>query len=149
MSTPDDKTSRLLPRRPQIISPTYSTPPMVSETPTAAPHPAAPVTPQPLTRPVQPMYAPNATNAEYPESASYENAIDFATHSWDLATGGLKTLTAKREFPTRLDRRSAETAQETYESSSTRNYMFAMIVLVCVIIMLIGGGIVLFVMLQP
>jgi len=79
---------------------------------------------------------------------SYEHAIDFATHSWDLATGGLKTLTAKREFPTRLDRRSTELSQDLGESSSTRGYMLAMIVLVCVIFMLIGGGVILFVMLQ-
>jgi len=84
-----------------------------------------------------------------PESLAYEHAIDFATHSWDLKTGGLKTLTAKRELPTRLDRRSAEVSQDLRESSSTRSYMFAMIVLVCVIFMLIGGGVILFVILQP
>ncbi len=83
------------------------------------------------------------------EHASYEHAIDFATHSWDLKTGGLKTLTAKRELPTRLDRRTAEVSQDLRESSSTRSYMFAMIVLVCVIFMLIGGGVILFVILQP
>lgn len=83
------------------------------------------------------------------EPVAYEHAIDFATHSWDLKTGGLKTLTAKRELPTRLDRRSAEVSQELHESSSTRSYMFAMIVLVCVIFMLIGGGVILFVILQP
>lgn len=84
-----------------------------------------------------------------PEHASYEHAIDFATHSWDLKTGGLKTLTAKRELPTRLDRRSAEVSQDLRELPSTRSYMFAMIVLVCVIFMLIGGGVILFVILQP
>jgi hypothetical protein len=80
---------------------------------------------------------------------TYEHAIDFATHSWDLKTGGLKTLTAKRELPTRLDRRSAEASQDLHESPSTRSYMFAMIVLICVIFMLIGGGVILFVILQP
>jgi hypothetical protein len=85
---------------------------------------------------------------EQSENTSFEHAIDFATHSWDLATGGLKTLTAKREFPTRLDRRSSEVSQDTSEVVSTRNYVFAMIVLICVIFMLIGGGIILFVMLQ-
>ncbi|GAC1425853.1 MAG: hypothetical protein PVS3B3_26110 [Ktedonobacteraceae bacterium] len=83
------------------------------------------------------------------EHMSYEHAIDFATHSWDLKTGGLKTLTAKRELPTRLDRRSADVSQDLRESPSTRSYMFAMIVLVCVIFMLIGGGVILFVILQP
>jgi hypothetical protein len=83
------------------------------------------------------------------QPVAYEHAIDFATHSWDLKTGGLKTLTAKRELPTRLDRRSAELSQEVSDTSSTRNYMFAMIVLVCVIFMLIGGGVILFVIIQP
>ena len=87
--------------------------------------------------------------AAQPEHMSYEHAIDFATHSWDLKTGGLKTLTAKRELPTRFDRRSSELPQEVHMSSSASNYTFAMIVLVCVIFMLIGGGVILFVMLQP
>ena len=65
-----------------------------------------------------------------PGLIAYEHAIDFATHSWDLKTGGLKTLTAKRELPTRLDRRSAEVSQDLRESLTTRSYMFAMIVLV-------------------
>lgn len=95
-------------------------------------------------RPATPIPA-----TEQPENMVYEHAIDFATHSWDLRTGGLKTLTAKRELPTRLDRRSLELSQDFRESPSTRSYMFAMIVLVCVIFMLIGGGVILFVMLQP
>ena len=153
VSTPDEKTSRLLPRRPQIISPAHSIPPVVSETPIAVPYSAGPATPFPqatsLPPPRNASPARPQSAAEQPENASYENAIDFATHSWDLATGGLRTLTAKREFPTRLDRRSAEASPDAYESSSTRNYVFAMIVLICIIVMLIGGGVVLFVMLQP
>lgn len=75
----------------------------------------------------------------------HEHALDFATHSWDLATGGLKTLTAKRELPTRSDRRSAEKLPD----ATSRSYMYALIILSCILLMLIGGGVVLFVMLQP
>ncbi len=81
------------------------------------------------------------------ERADHEHAIDFATSSWDLATGGLKTLTAKRELPLRPDRRSTGMVPDILATS--RSYMFALVILLCVLLMLIGGGIVLFVMLQP
>ena len=70
-----------------------------------------------------------------------------ASSSWDLATGGLKTLTAKRELPLRPDRRSTGMVPDILATS--RSYMFALVILLCVLLMLIGGGIVLFVMLQP
>jgi hypothetical protein len=76
-----------------------------------------------------------------------EHAIDFATHSWDLATGGLKTFTAKREFPMRPERRVIEVTET--EKEATRNYMLVLVIMLCLILMLIGAGIVLFVMLQP
>lgn len=82
-----------------------------------------------------------------PYKTDHEHAIDFATSSWDLATGGLKTLTAKRELPLRPDRRSTGVVPDILATS--RSYMFALVILVCVLLMLIGGGIVLFVMLQP
>lgn len=78
---------------------------------------------------------------------AHEHAIDFATHSFDLATGGLKTLTAKRELPTLSDRRNVETLPD--EMATSRSYTYALIILTCVVLMLIGGGVVLFVMLQP
>ena len=78
---------------------------------------------------------------------AHEHAIDFATHSFDLATGGLKTLTAKRELPTLSDRRNVETPPD--EMATSRSYTYALIILTCVVLMLIGGGVVLFVMLQP
>ena len=150
MPTSNAQPFRQFPRRQQIISPTHSIPPSVpqegqnvmqtpfpSATPSAFPRsstPGRPATPAPATE---------------QSEMSYEHAIDFAIHSWDLATGGLKTLTAKREFPTRLDRRLTELPPDFHESSSTRSYTLAMIVLVCVIFMLIGGGVILFVMLQP
>ena len=74
-------------------------------------------------------------------------AIDFAGNSWDLATGGLKTLTAKRELPPRVERRVNDLPAGG--AAPQRSYAFALVILACVIVMLISGGIVLFVMLQP
>jgi len=152
VSTSDAQPSRLLPRRPRVILPPHSIPASSASEVFDAHNAVSYPTPTPVTlprtslpmRPVTPLPV-----VEQPENASYEHAIDFATHSWDLKTGGLKTLTAKREFPTRLDRRSSDVSQDFQTLSSTRNYMFAMIVLVCVIFMLIGGGVILLVMLQP
>ncbi len=73
-------------------------------------------------------------------------ATDFASHSWDLATGGLKTLTAKRELPLRIEQRTSE---QLLEQATQRSYAFALMLLVCALIMLISGGIVLFLMIQP
>lgn len=152
MPTSDAQPSRLLPRRPHVIEPPSLIPPAqvpgVPDTHNALSYPAhTPVTPPRTSLPMRPLTP--TPGSKQPEPIAYEHAIDFATHSWDLKTGGMKTLTAKRELPTRLDRRSAEVSQDLRESSSTRSYMFAMIVLVCVIFMLIGGGVILFVILQP
>ena len=81
------------------------------------------------------------------DQAAHEHAIDFATHSWDLATGGLKTLTAKRELPARPERRMKDTMQDV--SVASHSYTSLLILLGCVVLMLIGVGVVLFVMLQP
>ncbi len=81
------------------------------------------------------------------DDTEHKHAIDFATRSLDLATGGMKTLTAKRELPMRPDRRARSAA--VHEQALARNYTFALIMLVCLVLMLIGGGVVLFVMLQP
>ena len=77
----------------------------------------------------------------------YERTVDFATYSWDLATGGLKTLTAKRELPSLLERRPTEKLSPD-KTGVPRNYTFLLIVLLCLILMLISGGVVIFVMLQ-
>lgn len=132
LPTPDAQSSEFSQRRPHSIPPTYSIParPQVVQ-------PTSLTTPPPI-RPAPGIF----------DKTTHEHAIDFATHSWDLATGGLKTLTAKREFPTRSDRRSADPLQQQMQSMS-RNYMFALITLSCIVLMLIGGGIILFVMLQP
>ncbi len=98
-----------------------------------------------------PYVAPDAASAppasEPLVTVDHEHALDFASHSWDLATGGLKTLTAKRELPIRAERRASGVVPDILATS--RSYMFALVIMVCVVLMLIGGGIVLFVMLQP
>jgi hypothetical protein len=76
-----------------------------------------------------------------------DSATNFATNSWDLAAGGLKTLTAKRELPPRLERRS--TKQVSGSTAAPRSYMFPLVILACIVVMLISGGIVIFMMLQP
>jgi len=125
--TPDARSSRLLPRRPHAAPPPHSMPANTSYIP-------AP--------PSSPAFPPSGIGA--PNKSAHEHAIDFATHSWDLATGGLKTLTAKREFPVRPDRRSAD----TLPNEMSRSYLFALIILICIVVTLIGAGIVLFFMLQ-
>ena len=77
----------------------------------------------------------------------HDRANDFTAHSWDLATGGLKALTAKRELPPRLDRRPSGSLPEI--TPAPRNYTFALVLLACFVVMLISGGVVLFVMIQP
>lgn len=89
----------------------------------------------------------SASAANPVEDDEYDRAIDFASHSWDLATGGLKTLTAKREFPSMIDRRPTSVLPEA-TPSAPRASVFLLVVLICVILMLISGGIILFIMLQ-
>jgi hypothetical protein len=119
----------------QAVSPTHS----ISDTF------ATPPLPPQVASPKTPPFPTFKDGSCY--KTDHEHAIDFATSSWDLATGGLKTLTAKRELPLRLDRRSSDMVPDILATS--RSYMFALVILVCVLLMLIGGGIVLFVMLQP
>jgi hypothetical protein len=120
-----------IPRRPQMISPTHSMP----EQP-AFPH-SPHIVPPSSVRSIH-------GNAEQPD---HEHAIDFATHSWDLATGGLKTLTAKRELPIRPDRRATGVVPDKFTASHSS--LFGLVLLACAVLMLIGGGMVLFVMLRP
>ncbi len=97
----------------------------------------------PVPSPLDPLASETETSAKI----AHERAMDFATHSWDLATGGLKTLTAKRELPPRLERRAAEHTSNA--SVTPRHSMFPLVILACIVIMLISGGIVLFMMVQP
>ena len=106
----------------------------------ATPFPSAPLAPRPFPGSV-------ASSTELAEKMAHEHALDFATHSWDLATGGLKTLTAKRELPPRIERRIMETMADTPPPS--RSYALLLAILVSIMLMLIGGGVILFVMLQP
>lgn len=94
-----------------------------------------------------PKQPPTPSLADPFDDAAHEHAVDIATHSLDLATGGLKTMTAKRELPTRPERRAADVLPDALALS--RSYTFALVILVCVVLMLIGGGVVLFVLLQP
>ena len=97
--------------------------------------------PTPATAPLSP--------AGFSDQVAHERAIDFASHSWDLATGGLKTLTAKRELPPLPDRMLSGKLQEPVDTDTPQGYTFILIILACVLLMLISGGVVLFVMLQP
>ena len=87
------------------------------------------------------------SDAGFSDEIGQDRALDFASHSWNLATGGLKTLTAKRELPALLERRPTQKPSDT--TSVPRSYVFMLVILVCLVLMLISGGIVLFVMLQP
>jgi hypothetical protein len=91
---------------------------------------------------------PHGSETELSAAIARERATNFATHSWDLATGGLKTLTAKRELPPRLERRTAA-GQLPAEPATPRSYTFLLVILACLLVMLISGGIVLFMVLQP
>ncbi len=111
----------------------------MAPTPLAPPFPSAPLAPRPF-----PGYVVPST--ELPDKMVHEHALDFATHSWDLATGGLKTLTAKRELPPRIERRGIEAIPDPVPP---RSYALTLAMLVSIVLMLIGGGVILFVMLQP
>jgi len=137
LPNPDAQSAQSISHPPQQpISPTHS----ISDAPATPALPAQAAFPKTLS---SPTFKDGLSHKE----ADHEHAIDFATSSWDLATGGLKTLTAKRELPLRPDRRSTGVVPDILATS--RSYMFALVILVCVLLMLIGGGIVLFVMLQP
>ena len=86
---------------------------------------------------------------EHADRIVHERAIDFASSSWDLATGGLKTLTAKRQLPPLPDRRLSEKLPEPTDMDIPRSYAFLLVVLACLILMLISAGIVLWIMFQP
>ncbi len=87
--------------------------------------------------------------ADKPEG---ERATDLAAQSWDLASGGLKILTAKRELPYLSDRRPADkllNLPELLEAAVTpRSDIFILVIMVCIVLMLISGGIVLLMMLS-
>ena len=136
LPTPDAQSPRFLSQQ------THSTH-SIHSIPTNHSIPATPVSSSLTSTSLNPL----ASETETSSTIARKRATDFATHSWDLATGGLKTLTAKRELPPRLERRA--TKQLSDAPITPRSYMFPLVILVCIVIMLISGGIVLFMMLQP
>jgi hypothetical protein len=127
LPTPDAQT-------PKTLSP-YAHPASAAHSnPTAS----APSTPS--------AYATHSTSTTETSEIRLSAAADFS-HSWDLATGGLKTLTAKRELLPRQQRRVADVPLP--EPAPASGYMFLLVMVACVVIMLISGGVVLFMTLQP
>ena len=137
LPTPDAQSPRFQSQRPHSNPLTHSIP----STPSPSLPPPAPrvnYTSSPA------LYGPAR---EVPEIEAHRHVTDFAGNYWDLATGGLKTMTAKRQLPPRVERRASEKVPDT--AGARRNFMFALVLLACVVVMLVSGGIVLFVMLQP
>jgi hypothetical protein len=87
------------------------------------------------------------TASASPGAGSRVSAATDFSHPWDLATGGFKTLTAKRELPPPQQRRGS--AAPPSEPVPARSYMFLLVILACIVAMLISGGVVLFMTLQP
>ena len=133
LPTPDNQSPRFLSQN------THS----IHSIPTNHSIPTSPVPSPRISTSVKPLM-PETENSS---TIAHERATDFATHSWDLATGGLKALTAKRELPPRLERRSKNQLSDA--PVTPRSYMFPLVILACVLVMLISGGIVLFMMVQP
>ena len=102
----------------------------------------------PHSSPQTPIPPSFTSNARLSNDQDYDRTIESAMHSWDLATGGLKTLTAKRELPSLLERRPIGMLPPD-TTGVPRSYALLLIVMVCLVLMLISGGVVLFVMVQP
>ena len=137
LPTPDAQSPRLLSQRPHSN-------PLAHSIPSTPPPSLPPVSPR-GNYPLPPARAGAA--AEASEIEAHRRVTDFAGNTWDLATGGLKTMTAKRQLPPRLERRASEKAPGAAEAQ--RSLTFAFVILACVVVMLVSGGIVLFVLLQP
>ena len=125
--------------------PTHDAQPSQFLSPHTLPAPAAHSNPSGFPLPTTPVQSSDRLPKMDTAGAQPSAAADFS-HSWDLATGGFKTLTAKRELPPRQQRRILDTPPP--EPASTRSYMFLLVVLACIVVMLISGGVVLFMMLQ-
>ena len=95
---------------------------------------------------VSPTHSASAFASQTDASDTQLSAVADFSHSWDLATGGLKTLTAKRELLPRRQRRVGNAPPP--EPAPARSYMFLLAILACIVIMLISGGVVLFMTLQ-
>jgi hypothetical protein len=133
---PDAQTPRFLSQQTHSTLSIHSIPTTRLDPPTPTSSSRPPTSLRPLT-----------SETETSATTARERATEFATHSWDLATGGLKILTAKRELPPRQERRTIKQLSDA--PATPRSYMFPLVVLACIMIMLISGGIVLFMMIQP
>ena len=129
---------------PGFLSP-HSSPPAHS-IPHAHSLPPLPPTPPQTAFPGGPL-TPTPAMTEFSERIAHERAMNFAAESQDLATGGLKTFTAKRELPPRPDRRVSEILADSV--ATPHSYTFILVILICILVMLISGGIVLLMILQP
>ena len=138
LPTPDAQSPRFLSQQTDSTHSIYSIP-------TTRLNPESPV---PSSLPSTSL-RPLASESESSSTIARKRATEFATHSWDLATGGLKTLTARRELPPGLERRTTATEKRSESEVAARSYTFALIVLARILVMLISGGIVLLMMLQP
>ena len=137
LPTSDPQSSRSLPHRPNSNPASHSMP---------ASSPVGPIIPHASFSPTAHLPV-TPTPQAFQDEGRPDNAVNFASHSWDLATGGLKTMTAKREMPSLHERRpTGQMSEPTYIS---RNYVFLLVILACLLLMLVSGGVVLFVMLQP
>jgi hypothetical protein len=76
------------------------------------------------------------------------SADDFTASSWDLATGSLRALTAKREIPYLIERRASGKLPKTVVPPP-RSYLFTVVIVTCLLVMLISGGVILFLLMQP
>lgn len=125
-----------------------SKPPFAPSYPAFAAHSTPQGFPLPSTPPFVSPPSPIAEGAASYPLANHQvpSSADFS-HSWDLATGGFKTLTAKRELFPLPQRR--EQATPVPEPAPTRSYMFLLVIVACMVVMLISGGVVLFMTLQP
>lgn len=131
LPTPDAQSPKSLSPYPRSASKTHSNPHGFSLPSTPLSSTSAPLSKTDLARPTS--------------GARSSASADFSQF-WDLATGGLKTLTAKRELPPRQTRAQATLPPA---SASAPSYMFLLVILACIVVMLISGGVVLFMTLQP
>lgn len=106
----------------------------------------SPATPVMTSTPVTSLPLAETDSASLVAGSRVSAVTDFS-HPWDLATGGFKTLTAKRELPPPQQRRGP--ASPLPEPVPTRSYMFLLVIIACIVVMLISGGVVLFMTLQP
>lgn len=136
LPTPDAQSPKPLSSQARPAFAAHSMPPGFSS-------PAAPV----MASTPAPSFSLAETDSSSMAAGARVSATTDFSHPWDLATGGFKTLTAKRELPPPQQRRGP--ASPLPESAPPRSYMFLLVIVACIVVMLISGGVVLFMTLQP